>query len=268
MWLPLYSTDNDVNQQKINTFETATSSWKDLPHHKLWRDDVYDEFSLNWKTIFEDFPFKICIADAYRFLILQKYGGIYVDLDVMNLRTEDEWTTFLQKFPEDVILTPELPGIETIYNGMMISKTPEHPFWSYCLSRIAMWKTDPFIRKYIQNETGRVFEFIPKDDHALRPYEITGPRMLYQMARDWNKSCLLEFRVRILDSWMLHPVIVRTKQGWMTIEQSTALNINHDSAMYFSYQETKDNIATMCPNSMSVVLGYNSTWKPMENNMK
>ena len=55
--------------------------------HKLWTDDSIEKLIVEQpepiKVIWNDFPDPFYKIDFARYLILQKYGGIYIDLDVI-----------------------------------------------------------------------------------------------------------------------------------------------------------------------------------------
>ena len=76
--------------------ETIPDKWKESvgsvkAHHKsykymLWTDKAMKEFVKKeypefYKT-YNDYPNPIQRCDAFRFLVLYKYGGIYIDMDI------------------------------------------------------------------------------------------------------------------------------------------------------------------------------------------
>jgi len=115
-----------------------------------WDYILWDEASINnlvekdyawFKPYFNKNTNMIQKIDLAKYLILYKYGGIYVDMDFISIKNfnnildrivkEDLEATNVCQYP-NIILTDEYPLSsqyqKTICNAIMIS-TKEHPFW-------------------------------------------------------------------------------------------------------------------------------------------
>ncbi len=112
-------------------------SWKRLhPHweYRLWTDKdarcFIAEHHREFLARFDAYPLNIQRADAIRYFVLYKYGGLYVDMDVESLRPIDELFAGRSVViaPEPAFLLPHFGRHEMVTNAIMAS-VPEHPFF-------------------------------------------------------------------------------------------------------------------------------------------
>ena len=99
--------------------------------YRLWTDadsrQFIEEYYPWFLPIFDSYPYNIQRADAIRYFILHKYGGIYMDLDVGCLRRFDPLLRF------EVILPKTIPvGVS---NDVM-SSAKEHPFMDHLIHNL------------------------------------------------------------------------------------------------------------------------------------
>jgi mannosyltransferase OCH1-like enzyme len=106
--------------------------WKRLhPDYKyiLWdkkkcRDLIKNHF--DWfLTIYDKYPYMIQRADAVRYFILFKYGGVYSDIDLEPVKTI---TPLLEKHKNKKCIMYRSPNSDMLTNDFMISK-PKNIFW-------------------------------------------------------------------------------------------------------------------------------------------
>lgn len=100
--------------------------------YMLWTDDlmkkfVKKEYPFFYKT-YNEYPHTIQRCDAFRFLVIYKYGGIYIDMDVYCKKS----ITPLLK--HDLLLVKSA-NYDTFTNCFMAS-VPEHPFIKYCIDKL------------------------------------------------------------------------------------------------------------------------------------
>jgi mannosyltransferase OCH1-like enzyme len=110
----------------VKKVQTLNPGWS----YKLWTDEDNDEFVKkefpDFYQIFTGFSRNIMRADAIRYLIMYKYGGVYLDLDYEVLKPFD--------FEEKTII---LPLEQSMADGWPIDKlgncffasVPGHKFW-------------------------------------------------------------------------------------------------------------------------------------------
>lgn len=99
--------------------------------YRLWTDADSRQFIEDYYPwflpIFDSYPYNIQRADAIRYFILHKYGGIYMDLDVGCLRRFDPLLRF------EVVLPKTIPvGVS---NDVMAS-AKEHPFMDHLIHNL------------------------------------------------------------------------------------------------------------------------------------
>lgn len=102
--------------------------------YKLWTDEdnlalVKDHFPDFYET-YIGFPKNIMRADAIRYMIMHKFGGMYLDLDYEMLRPFDilEYDLVLPYNRQRLAGDP--------YDGLgncIFASVPGHPFWKYVL---------------------------------------------------------------------------------------------------------------------------------------
>lgn len=111
--------------------------------------DIETEFP-EYLDVLELFPVWISRCDFARFLVVQKYGGLYLDLDVVCTRPFDSYVT-----NRDILLIAEpeqhihvfwaLFGLGKIFNGIF-GAAPQHPFVTGWLSRMEEnVRSDPLV---------------------------------------------------------------------------------------------------------------------------
>lgn len=99
--------------------------------YMLWTDADSRQFLVenypSFVEIFDSYPYPIQRADAIRYFILQRYGGIYMDLDVGCLRRLDPLLRF------EVVLPKTIPvGLS---NDVMAS-VAGHPFMDHLIHNL------------------------------------------------------------------------------------------------------------------------------------
>ena len=137
-------------------FNKNVESWKN--HNPDWDYKVWDlETAVKiikdeypgYLNTFNEFKYNISKCDFFRYILMNKYGGMYIDLDFLCIRPINYFLDLLEqnsinKLNESVdtsiVLTEEWPNSSkkkninilgssgTFHNGLLISK-PEHPFW-------------------------------------------------------------------------------------------------------------------------------------------
>ena len=124
--------------------------------YMLWTDDtmkkfVKEEYPEFYKT-YNAYPNPIQRCDAFRYLVLYKYGGIYIDMDLKC----NKILTPLLKY--DLVLVKS-SNYDTITNSFIIS-TPKNLFIKYCIDNLEKYKDSYSIfgkHVHIMNSTGPFF---------------------------------------------------------------------------------------------------------------
>lgn len=119
-------------------FEELGKTWKrDYPdwEYVLWDNKMMTDFIvthyLQYLKVYESFQYNVQRWDAIRYLILDKMGGMYVDIDYESIEPMDELirdkTCCFSIEPETHRKNFKRPDDDVFNNAMMLS-VPDHPF--------------------------------------------------------------------------------------------------------------------------------------------
>lgn len=178
--------------------------WDDLEIIRLLRStDNNNSFDKSLIKIYYQLQHLHQKVDFARYVILYKYGGIYVDMDAKNIKSLDNIISKYEDY-EIIVCKLNLNSIEnyittgsntTINNGVIISK-----------------KNSMFLKKLIQKII---------DDHECNGWirsikvfcinDTTGPKRFTQAIYDYSKQSKFtnDHRVKILDYEYFEPCVVQ-----------------------------------------------------------
>lgn len=127
----------------------------------LWTDDtmaafVKTEYPAFYKT-YTGYKYNIQRCDAFRYLVLYKYGGIYLDLDIVCKKKLDGLLSY------DFVLGKS-SNISASYTNSFLMCAPENPFVKFCIEQLP---------NYVQS-----FIYLGKHNHIMNS---TGPWFLTKM---------------------------------------------------------------------------------------
>ena len=138
--------------------------------YKLWSqheaDNIINNMSARIQHIWRHLPHAITKVDFFRYILMYKFGGMYFDIDFNCI-------TGLNNFniQDTIFLCEEWPFSfknGSLHNGVLICKSPNHPFWLDVISEIG---------KRLNNLTkGEVF------DIQKSVFKLTGTAMLRDVA--------------------------------------------------------------------------------------
>ncbi|WP_052951544.1 glycosyltransferase family 32 protein [Devosia soli] len=113
---------------------------------RLWDDAeiralVAEHYPQHLET-FDSYPSGIFRADAFRFFVLHKFGGVYADLDVLPYRNINELVERTECFvgaePEKHVRDNEyLRGMPMSLCNAFMGSVPGHVFWERCFEALA-----------------------------------------------------------------------------------------------------------------------------------
>lgn len=117
-WSPIWET---CQQSVMDHFEGFT--------YKLWSDEDLEKLirtSYPWfLQHYLSYPSTIMRVDAARYFVLEKYGGIYIDMDF------EIHKNFYSQLPHDKVSIVESSYRETeTYQNSLMASPPRHPFWN------------------------------------------------------------------------------------------------------------------------------------------
>lgn len=171
----------EVFENFADTWKTNNSEWE----YKLWGQADMDNFiALFYPELlpkYESFPYDIQRWDAIRYLILDKLGGVYVDIDseclkpIDELIGEHECCFSLEPKEHCMSLSKDI-----YFNNAFIGVIPKHPFIQKVINRV-------FSSCETQEEL-----FLKYDNMDQKLFDVlttTGPLMLTDVYTHYeNKS--------------------------------------------------------------------------------
>jgi mannosyltransferase OCH1-like enzyme len=116
----------DLFQKCIDTIREMNPDYE----YKLWTQDDIDEFGLKNRNIFDKVDNLGCKSDIFRYEILERHGGIYLDTDFVALKKFDDLLGYELFGGTAYVEKPE------VLNGL-IGCVPNHPVISECIHRIS-----------------------------------------------------------------------------------------------------------------------------------
>ena len=130
----------------------------------LWTDETMDKFIKKnffyfYKT-YKAYKYHIQRCDVFRYFVLYKYGGIYLDMDIVCNKKLDDL------LDNDIVLAHST-NVETTFTNAFYMVIPNHPFIKFCIDNLTknmynyslfgkflhvMYSTGPlFLTKMIDN---------------------------------------------------------------------------------------------------------------------
>ena len=119
-----------------------TRTWKTETTNKykyFFMDDKQArEFITNYEpaalTFFDKAPVGAMKADIWRYIIIEKYGGIYTDIDTRKLKPIDEWK--IEPLANDHMMVISLEHNQLFFCQWAFMATPKHPLMKFIISSI------------------------------------------------------------------------------------------------------------------------------------
>lgn len=165
------------------------NSWKEYHpdwEYYLWTDDdnlkfVHDFFP-ELTSIFEGFETNIQRADAIRYLILFKLGGLYVDVDF------ECFTSFEPYLKEETCVFAVEPEEHALANESLQKDVRDSPKKTFmiCNAFMACEPEHPFMKLIINELFNSTLIKIP--DINVKVMETTGPNMVTRVYEKYNSK--------------------------------------------------------------------------------
>jgi mannosyltransferase OCH1-like enzyme len=124
--------------------------------YMLWTDETMDDFVKknypDFYSVYRSYAHDIQRCDAFRYLVLYKYGGCYLDMDIVCKHNLSSYLKY------DIIFTKSI-NISTFTNSFYMT-TPNHPFFKFCIEQLPAYvNSHKFLGKHIHvmTSTGPYF---------------------------------------------------------------------------------------------------------------
>ena len=157
-----------------NKFASWVKSWKKYsPNYQYWFWTDADARKLiekrfpDFLPIYDMYPYVIHRADAIRYFILYEFGGVYVDLDMENVRPLDA----------GLDTTTCVLGREPSAHTLLIHKLPD---WLPSNAFMACRPRHPFFKLVIDNLPRKMTHYLADVSNS------TGPHMLRRVSKKYK----------------------------------------------------------------------------------
>jgi mannosyltransferase OCH1-like enzyme len=134
----------------------------------LWTDKSMDDFVKKYYPsfykIYKSYEHNIQRCDAFRYLVLYKYGGIYLDMDIKCNKNLNKFLHF------DLVLAHDINFNTSNFMNSFFMVIPNHPFFKYCIEKLPEYKDN--------------FKYFGKHLHVMNS---TGPSFLTIMVKEYGK---------------------------------------------------------------------------------
>jgi mannosyltransferase OCH1-like enzyme len=131
----------------------------------LWTDEKMEDFVQkeypDFLNVYKSYKHNIQRCDAFRYLVLYKYGGIYLDMDIICKKKLDIFLKY------NCVLTKS-SNINS-YTNMFFMIVPKHPFIKFCIDNLP---------SYVD-----AYSYAGKHLHV---YNSTGPSFLTNMIHKYK----------------------------------------------------------------------------------
>jgi len=180
-------------------------------HHVLWDDDdileLFMEHRPDLVPLYESYPFPVQRADMFRYVLMEAYGGLYMDMDYEWIPApageEHAIVKEMNSATQGIVImeAPDTVADGTLQNSL-VGSYAGHPFWTHTLE-VASSNCGRYWNPELVTYFGR-FTGICSPVYTLRKYVsdpgawlpvlyTTGPRLLseaYQTAPEYQRRAI------------------------------------------------------------------------------
>jgi mannosyltransferase OCH1-like enzyme len=188
--------DYNVPEHWVKAVESCKSIHR---HYKYvhWTDADMDEFVQaiypDFYPTYKNYKYHIQRCDAFRYLILYRYGGIYIDMDIICRKKLDDLLHY------DIVFSRSSNISSCVTNSFMMC-IPNHPFMKYVIDHLKLYQESyaSFGKHWhVMNSTGPVYlkkmvdTYISKMRHEIpRCYFLTQAEFAGDCNACSEKICL------------------------------------------------------------------------------
>ena len=150
-------------KESVNSCKTINNDYKYI----LWTDESMDKFVKEYypclHNLYKSYKYNIQRCDVFRYLVLYKYGGIYLDMDIICKKK-------LNKFLKYDLVLAVSSNIKTSLTNAFFMCVPKNPFIKYCID---------YLSKNINK-----YQYFGKHLHVMYS---TGPMFLTNMVKNYGE---------------------------------------------------------------------------------
>jgi inositol phosphorylceramide mannosyltransferase catalytic subunit len=200
-------------------FDVLANSWKELHpswQYKLWTDDMNRDFIKahfpDFLSRYDNYPRNIQRIDAFRYFLLLKEGGVYVDVDF-------ECISCIEPLLEgsQCVIGKEPPlhsdnfNMEMILCNAFMAAAPGNPFMQFVCNEVMEYPsidvenavdvlktTGPFILTHAYEK------FIQKEDVTILEHDTLYPLTMFETRKVLNDTITEDMQKRIDQAFAVH----------------------------------------------------------------
>lgn len=199
--------------------EILAETWRDAHpdwEYKLWtdqmnRDFIHDNYP-DFLDKYDKYPREIQRIDAFRYFLLLKEGGLYVDLDfecivpITSLITNEqcvigkEPNLHCERFSMDMILCNAFMAASSGNDFMrfVCDKIIDHPYKKVVSQKEVLNSTGPFIL------TRAYAEYEKKKEILILEPETIYPLNMYETRHVFHDTLTVEMQERVNNAYAIH----------------------------------------------------------------
>lgn len=168
----------DVPDEWKDAVDSCKNKHKEYKHiiwsHEMMENFVKTEYP-DFYDVYMSYTYDIQRCDAFRYLVLYKYGGIYLDMDIICKKKLDSLLEY------DIVLAKS-SNIESFYTNSFIMVIPNHPFIKFCIDNLPHYVNSFYYfgkHWHVMNSTGP--HFLTK---IVKKYEEKNIKNMYFLKND------------------------------------------------------------------------------------
>jgi len=170
--------------------------------YKFWTDeDMFNEINTYFPSYYEEFmalPRMIMRIDMFRYFLMYKYGGMYVDMDYIMFKPFDMLDTdakiILPAARDPTFENAVRLGMTYYIGNCIFASEPNHPFWKMTIDTLFTEKREKF---QLTNDVSDEIEHV---------VGACGPAFLYRIMKKWIKENPESYSdIYIPPRYMFHP---------------------------------------------------------------
>lgn len=146
----------DVPDEWKDAVESCKNKHKDYKHiiwsHEMMESFVKKEYP-DFYNVYMVYPYDIQRCDAFRYLVLYKYGGIYLDMDIICKKNLDSLLDY-------ELVMSRSSNVTSYYANAFYMVIPNHPFIKFCIDNLPDYVNSYYYfgkHWHIMNSTGSHF---------------------------------------------------------------------------------------------------------------
>jgi len=168
----------DVPDEWKDAVDSCRNKHKEYKHiiwsHEMMENFVKTEY-YDFYKVYMSYPHNIQRCDAFRYLVLYKYGGIYLDMDINCKKKLDSLLEY------DIVLAKS-SNLESFYTNSFVMVIPNHPFIKFCIDSLPHYVNSFYYfgkHWHVMNSTGPIF--LTK---MVKKYEEKNIKNMYFLTND------------------------------------------------------------------------------------